>query len=348
MKGIVLEVRGKKALVMAEDGSFRWIRCRYPLYVGQAVELEPERVPFWMAVPAALSVTAVLFLLFFLPRSLGKPVAYATLDINPSVEFGLDGRGRVSTAEGLDPEGGRVLKGVEVRGWPLSRAVEAVVERSREEGYLRPGGRIILALAPRRPAPLGEEVEREFRQAREVARKWARKEDLRVAEVVSPDPRAREEARKRKLSLGLYLVESAGAAGNLAPPAPRMEPEREPGPPLEPGRPPEEKRKPDRRRIDPGVPVLEAPDSPEREGEAGGSREQEDGSRRDSGAPDSREREGSAPKKEEREDGAVDVRERENGSLDSRKEESRSLDREKREKKEGKQEREREDEDEGD
>jgi hypothetical protein len=210
MKGVVLEVRGKKALVMAEDGSFRRIRCRYPLYVGQVLELgRPERAPAWVAIPAALSLTAVLFLLFFLPRSLGGPVAYATLDINPSLEFGLGSRGEVKSAQGLDPEGVRVLANTDVRGLPLSRAVEEVVERAKEEGYVRPGGRIILALAPSRAVPLGGEIEREFQRAREVAGRWGQKEELRVIGVASEDPGAREEARKRKLSLGLYLVEKA-------------------------------------------------------------------------------------------------------------------------------------------
>jgi|GEM_PF-4958306 len=223
MKVVVLEVKGKKALVMAEDGSFRRIRCRYPLYVGQVLELgRPERAPAWVAIPATLSLTAVLFLLlFFLPRSLGGPVAYATLDINPSLEFGLGRRGEVKSAQGLDPEGMRVLADTDVRGWPLSQAVEVVVERAREEGYVRPGGRIILALAPSGAVPLGGEIEREFQRAREVAGRWGKREELRVIGVASKDPGAREEARKRKLSLGLYLVEKAvppAAPGSVSEP----------------------------------------------------------------------------------------------------------------------------------
>jgi len=158
-RGIVLEVEGKTATVLTPDG--RFLRVRVP----REGWLPGEEVT-WARRPAgvlrpALALACVLLVLL-LPGglayrhywALGPVVAYVSVDINPSLELGIDARERVCVARGLNADGERLLAGLPYRRRALDRVLTDLTLRAIEQGYLGgddPGAVLVTVT----PAPAG-------------------------------------------------------------------------------------------------------------------------------------------------------------------------------------------------
>ena len=64
------------------------------------------------------------------------PVAYVSVDVNPSVELTLNRRNRVTDAEGLNQDGEAVLEHVQLEGKDYLEAVELLIESDDMQAYL--------------------------------------------------------------------------------------------------------------------------------------------------------------------------------------------------------------------
>ena len=98
--------------------------------------------PAWGAV-GALAAAACLCLGFF---GYWQPnfVPYGTLriQINPDVELSVSKTDRVLDLRGLNADGEALLEGLDLKGEDSDDAVEELVERALEQGYLAPGGTV--------------------------------------------------------------------------------------------------------------------------------------------------------------------------------------------------------------
>ncbi|MCL6590614.1 MAG: anti-sigma factor domain-containing protein [Firmicutes bacterium] len=151
--GIILELDGKKAVVMTNDAEFIAIKREPEMYTGAPVELDPP-VPglaflqsgffgknLWASGLAGLTVTAILILAFtFLLRPnafRSGPIqyAYVTVDINPSVEFTLNQKILVSRVRDINEDGRSLLQGPSLINMPLTQALLTLVNRAEQAGY---------------------------------------------------------------------------------------------------------------------------------------------------------------------------------------------------------------------
>lgn len=64
------------------------------------------------------------------------PVAYVSIDVNPSVELTLNRRNRVTDAEGRNKDGEAVLKQVQLEGKDYLEAIELLMESDAMQAYL--------------------------------------------------------------------------------------------------------------------------------------------------------------------------------------------------------------------
>lgn len=62
--------------------------------------------------------------------------SYMTVEINPGVEFVLDGNNKVITANGLNDDGETLISNVKFEGLTYEAALEVVVKEAEESGYL--------------------------------------------------------------------------------------------------------------------------------------------------------------------------------------------------------------------
>ena len=74
------------------------------------------------------------------------PVSYVSVDINPSVELGINAFGRVITAEGYNKDGNTILSGVRVKGKNVKEAVSAVVDSATHKGFIEKDGSTVVSI----------------------------------------------------------------------------------------------------------------------------------------------------------------------------------------------------------
>ncbi len=190
------------AIVLTPDGEFlRAPAGREGWWPGQEVTW-PDREPRACLRPAvALACVLVLLLagsglVYRHWWGLGPAVAYVSVDINPSLELGVDARERVCSARAFNPDGERLLAGLAYRHRNLGKTLSDLTIRAVEQGYLgadRPGA-VLVAVVPTGttakvdPARLREEA---VNAARLVLQQRGLKVEVKeVSEKVLPCPEA--------------------------------------------------------------------------------------------------------------------------------------------------------------
>jgi len=139
-KGIVMEVSRRTAVVMTRDGRFLKLKVAPDVRIGQEIEVTSQ-APFgmhavrWMSVAAAVLLLLVALSYWTVERARTggtlAAVAYVTIDINPSVEFGIDDQSRVVEAAGINEEGRLLLQEIDVVGRDVEEATEELIRQAR-------------------------------------------------------------------------------------------------------------------------------------------------------------------------------------------------------------------------
>lgn len=205
-RGIVIESEGKSCIVLTPEGEFR----RVPL-AGRSVRLGEElifeepaggtrlRLRPWL-LAACLVLAAVIGLWY----PLHPAVAYwVSLDINPSLELGVNDRGRVVKVVPLDAAAKTLVSGQKLKGRSAEEALVGLVMRSAALGFLKgPDDVVLLALA-------GDEkgmAEEQAKLTRAVEASLARLSVKSQVVVAGLGAGAHAEAQQMGLSAGRYAV----------------------------------------------------------------------------------------------------------------------------------------------
>ena len=81
------------------------------------------------------------------------PTAYLSLDINPSVELGVNFLGRVVSATAYNSDGETILQGHNVRGAAIREAVRRLVQSAAQNGFVAPDGSTVIAVTSETDQP---------------------------------------------------------------------------------------------------------------------------------------------------------------------------------------------------
>jgi hypothetical protein len=154
-KGIVMEMNDSQIIVMTPNGEFAQIplnqrKCQVGEEILYTAPVYTKRRP-WIAVTSSVAAAAVVLLLLFnnLPGSVAplnkQVVAYISIDINPSIEMGIDINNIVREIRGLNDDGTALIKNVKIEGKNIDQATEALMQEA-ESKYLSKGeGDIIIS-----------------------------------------------------------------------------------------------------------------------------------------------------------------------------------------------------------
>ena len=142
MKGIVLEIRGKTAAVLREDGVI--VTTRQKCAVGDTIELKAEKVRFPGNAARNIAAAAAVFVLVGAGGGVYtyqnvSACSYVSLDVNPSMEFVLNRRNRVIEAAACDDDAENIVKIINdrnIQNMEITDAVETACEVMKENGYL--------------------------------------------------------------------------------------------------------------------------------------------------------------------------------------------------------------------
>ncbi|WP_219838630.1 anti-sigma factor domain-containing protein [Paenibacillus sp. R14(2021)] len=145
-RGIVMESSGKHVIVLMSDGQFRKVRASRKLQIGEEYTFSeqrrmqrPRRLYSFSAGAAALVL--MLFVPFFVNHfsKQSSVVAYLTMDVNPSIELGINKDEQVEELRPINDDGADVTAGLSYKGLPLQQVTEAIMDRISAGPYLNSG-----------------------------------------------------------------------------------------------------------------------------------------------------------------------------------------------------------------
>ncbi len=142
-----MEMTDRHLIIMRPDGKFdRISRKKRSCEVGEEIVYTEDSGINWRspsiagrsAIAAAVVFCLVLFASF--NGKLGSPevVAYITMDINPSVEIGIDIEETVLELRGLNEDGMALVQGIDYKGKSLVQVTEGLLDEA-EQGPLASG-----------------------------------------------------------------------------------------------------------------------------------------------------------------------------------------------------------------
>ncbi len=244
-KAVLLEVDGDFGFALTPDGRFVSVRCRPGDEEGREVDLDRAqdakrtapwafgrgRRPAWALRPRlAAGLVVVLCFVILSPFAVGRvlasgsPVAYVSVDVNSSLEFGVNRWDRTVTARGLDSGGEALLGQLQWRGQPVADVVAAVGSVAAAQGLLGGGQRELLVAAV--PAKAGRTVppglERQLASVCETldttlgaGATGDPAPEVTVESLVADAANLRDQAAKLGLSVGEYAVLLAAQEAGL-------------------------------------------------------------------------------------------------------------------------------------
>ncbi|MDD3350068.1 MAG: anti-sigma factor domain-containing protein [Eubacteriales bacterium] len=135
MKGIVVEIKGKQAIVLTDDGIIRQT-INESYRTGQEMNImEPKKnknlfLRYGVSIAAALMVFAGGAFVY------ADPVGYVSLDVNPSIEYSINTFDRVIEVKALNEDGEKLLASLNLENLTIEEAVKRTTAALIEAGYI--------------------------------------------------------------------------------------------------------------------------------------------------------------------------------------------------------------------
>lgn len=157
-KGLVMEVKVKKAIVLGKDGRFYTTAAQSGWEIGQEITWDPNlkhrpyRVPIWQKTLAAGAAACLMLgggLWYAVQHStITRAYAYVSVDINPSILYTLNHREKVIAAKGLNADGKTLLTQLHPKGEGLEQVLTDTVKTAVLNHMLPKKDTILVTAAP--------------------------------------------------------------------------------------------------------------------------------------------------------------------------------------------------------
>lgn len=135
MKAVVVEKKDGKAIVVDSKGKFHKIKDSNDLIIGQEYERGMTFKIHRRLIAAGVSL-AIVATLGTTGYAYTVPVDYVTLDINPSVELGVNMFGTVVDVNNLNEDGTNLTENLDLKGDTVDEALTDLVKEATNQGYL--------------------------------------------------------------------------------------------------------------------------------------------------------------------------------------------------------------------
>lgn len=205
-KGVVLAWQQGKAQVLDTEGRFLTVRCPKEVPVGQEINLSqaPSRLLKYAA--AACLIVVLSGGIWFDNYAL----AYVAIDMNSSLELGVNWRDKVVTAKPLNEEATLLLTEHNVRGLSITEAVTGIVTESLKAFLAEEAPVAVISVSGKAKADAIKEIVQDTVD-KELSK---HNKSSQVVGVVLPSD-IRAEAKEAGISPGQYaLAIKATQSGN--------------------------------------------------------------------------------------------------------------------------------------
>lgn len=142
-RGVVMSIHKQHAVVMTADGQFLRAPILNVPQIGEEIVFEEEfksvrafKPAYWYTGAAAVVLLLFLPLLLFVQQADSPVIAYLTMDINPSIEIGVDHNEKVRELHPLNDDGKLILENLNFRGIKVEKVIASILERANGSHYL--------------------------------------------------------------------------------------------------------------------------------------------------------------------------------------------------------------------
>lgn len=160
---------------------------------------------FSLLVSAIILVAAIAFGGYKYYNYTKTPVSYISIDINPSVELGVNAKGKVVTVTPDNSDGNRIVKGQKLINSSLSSAVNQLITSAAKNNFIKSDGSTVIALTSMSKDSKSAEQLTEISEKAAVSAVNANKLSA-VYYKDSADLSLKEQAEKSGVSPGKYKL----------------------------------------------------------------------------------------------------------------------------------------------
>jgi len=210
-RGTVMSLERGSAIVLTPDGRFVRVKNRGGFQVGEEIAGDA----FARAIPrsrkrvlqggASVAALLLVFAAFLLTRT-PPVVAYVSMDVNPSIEFGLDKNERVRELLAENEDARQLIDGVKYKGETIERVMDEVARKLVEDRVLTPeDGDIVIASVPVKSVDPGWEQQVTRKMIASLNEASEHKPDAGVSleiTAISVPKEVRDEAKANGISSG--------------------------------------------------------------------------------------------------------------------------------------------------
>jgi len=226
-KGLVIAAAADGAVtVMTAQGEFidlNWREAVLP-EIGSEVEFAAPSLKLWPGIltQRRILTVAACFLILVLAAAVwsglmmpasSQVMAYVSVDINPSIELGLNNKGRVVEAQGLNDDGAKLLEKLKLINIPSQKAIQMITAQAIAEGYLtkEKENAVLIAVdklpegndGPKVSARVSEQVRNLDKQVEKVLKENELTAETDLLEVPAE---IRRRAQELDVSAGKYVI----------------------------------------------------------------------------------------------------------------------------------------------
>jgi len=135
MKGIVLQIRNKEAVILADDGIIRKVK-NHDYSIGEVVIMKEKQKGNSKLLKWSIGIAAAFVLSTTGVYAYYKPTGYVSLDINPSIEYSINMFDRVLKVKAVNEDGNEILTELNLKNMSIDEAIEKTTAKLIEENYI--------------------------------------------------------------------------------------------------------------------------------------------------------------------------------------------------------------------
>jgi hypothetical protein len=142
-RGVVMSIHKQHAVIMTADGQFLQAPIQGKPEIGEEITFEEEykkprtfKPAYWYTSAAAVMLLVFLPFLLMMQQDKNPIVAYVSMDINPSVELGVDKNDKVRELNALNEDGELIIKGLVYEGVNVETVAASILERAKGSHFL--------------------------------------------------------------------------------------------------------------------------------------------------------------------------------------------------------------------
>jgi Anti-sigma factor N-terminus len=154
-KGIVLELDDEFVTLLTPDGEFIQVKKEGKYEIGEEIEAKAVQKPNVrrrsLRYIISFVAAAVLLIATLLHFPSNEVYAYMSIDINPSIEIGVNEQLKVIKLKAYNEEGKKIVS--QLAHWQKKAFIDItkeIIELSMKKGYLQKGGQVLITTVERK------------------------------------------------------------------------------------------------------------------------------------------------------------------------------------------------------